>query len=168
MYKKLLNTKVKLTMATKVHGRCYTNKREVRSMKLKMFLSDYQYRQMILKEVAMKITELPIVKQVYHHYRVREFKKENKNLDGWECYVKLLQIEEDNRRFLFNVALLRLKECLKDENTTPEKFEDQKKLVLSYSLIQEERFSGFKTWIENVEVGEKFGRCYGSGKPYCI
>lgn len=95
-------------------------------MKLKMFLSDYQYRQMILKEVAMKITELPIVKQVYHHYRVREFKKENKNLDGWECYVKLLQIEEDNRRFLFNVALLRLKECLKDENTTPEKFEDQK------------------------------------------
>ena len=45
-------------MATKVHGRCYTNKREVRSMKLKMFLSDYQYRQMILKEVAMKITEL--------------------------------------------------------------------------------------------------------------
>ena len=81
--------------------------------------------------------------------------KENKNLDGWECYVKLLQIEEDNRRFLFNVALLRLKECLKDENTTPEKLEDQKKLVLSYSLIQEERFSGFKTWIENVEVGEK-------------
>lgn len=124
-------------------------------MKLKMFLSDYQYRQMLLKDVAMKITELPIVKQVYHHYRVREFKKENKNLDGWECYVKLLQIEEDNRRFLFNVALLRLKECLKDENTTPEKFEDQKKLVLSYSLIQEERFSGFKTWIENVEVGEK-------------
>jgi hypothetical protein len=103
----------------------------------------------------MKITELPIVKQFYHHYRVREFKKENKNLDGWECYVKLLQNEEDNRRFLFNVALLRLKECLKDENTTPEKFEDQKKLVLSYSLIQEERFSGFKTWIENVEVGEK-------------
>ena len=74
-----MNTKVKLTMATKVHGRCYTNKREVRSMKLKMFLSDYQYRQMILKEVAMKITELPIVKQVYHHYRVRKFKKENKN-----------------------------------------------------------------------------------------
>ena len=124
-------------------------------MKLKMFLSDYQYRQMLLKDVAMKITELPIVKQVYHNYRVREFKKENKNLDGWECYVKLLQIEEDNRRFLFNVALLRLKECLKDEKTTPEKFEDQKKLVLSYSLIQEERFSGFKTWIENVEVGEK-------------
>ena len=124
-------------------------------MKLKMFLSDYQYRQMLLKDVAMKITELPIVKQVYHYYRVREFKKKNKNLDGWECYVKLLQIEEDNRRFLFNVALLRLKECLKDEKTTPEKFEDQKKLVLSYSLIQEERFSGFKTWIENVEVGEK-------------
>lgn len=124
-------------------------------MKLKMFLSDYQYRQMLLKDVAMKITELPIVKQVYHYYRVREFKKKNKNLDGWECYVKLLQIEEDNRRFLFNVALLRLKECLKDENTTPEKFEDQKKLVLSYSLIQEERFSGFKTWIENVKVGEK-------------
>lgn len=124
-------------------------------MKLKMFLSDYQYRQMLLKDVAMKITELSIVKQFYHHYRVREFKKENKNLDGWECYVKLLQIEEDNRRFLFNVALLRLKECLKDEKTTPEKFEDQKKLVLSYSLIQEERFSGFKTWIENVEVGEK-------------
>lgn len=124
-------------------------------MKLKMFLSDYQYRQMLLKDVAMKITELPIVKQVYHYYRVREFKKENKNLDGWECYVKLLQIEEDNRRFLFNVALLRLKECLKDENTTPEKFEDQKKLVLSYSLIQEERFSEFKTWIENVEFGEK-------------
>ena len=124
-------------------------------MKLKMFLSDYQYRQMLLKDVAMKITGLPIVKQFYHHYRVREFKKENKNLDGWECYVKLLQIEEDNRRFLFNVALLRLKECLKDEKTTPEKFEDQKKLVLSYSLIQEERFSGFKTWIENVEVGEK-------------
>ena len=43
----------------------------------------------------------------------------------------------------------------KIENTTPEKLEDQKKLVLSYSLIQEERFSGFKTWIENVEVGEK-------------
>lgn len=124
-------------------------------MKLKMFLSDYQYRQMLLKDVAMKITELPIVKQVYHYYRVKEFKKKNKNLDGWECYVKLLQIEEDNRRFLFNVALLRLKECLKDEKTTPEKFEDQKKLVLSYSLIQEERFSGFKTWIENVEVGEK-------------
>lgn len=124
-------------------------------MKLKLFLSDYQYRQMLLKDVAMKITELPIVKQVYHYYRVREFKKENKNLDGWECYVKLLQIEEDNRRFLFNVALLRLKECLKDENTAPEKFEDQKKLVLSYSLIQEERFSEFKTWIENVEVGEK-------------
>ena len=121
-------------MATKVHGRCYTNKREVRSMKLKMFLSDYQYRQMLLKDVAMKITELPIVKQVYHYYRVREFKKENKNLDGWECYVKLLQIEEDNRRFLFNVALLRLKECLKDENTTPEKLEDQKKLVLSTHL----------------------------------
>ena len=78
-------------MATKVQGRCYTNKREVRSMKLKMFLSDYQYRQMLLKDVAMKITELPIVKQFYHHYRVREFKKENKNLDGWECYVKLLQ-----------------------------------------------------------------------------
>ena len=54
-------------------------------MKLKMFLSDYQYRQMLLKDVAMKITELPIVKQFYHHYRVREFKKENKNLDGWEC-----------------------------------------------------------------------------------
>lgn len=124
-------------------------------MKLKMFLSDYQYRQMILKEVAMKITELPIVKQVYHYYRVREFKKKNKNLDGWECYVKLLQIEEDNRRFLFNVALLRLKECLKDENTTPEKFEDQKKLVLSYSLIQEERFNSLKTWIETVEIGEK-------------
>lgn len=124
-------------------------------MKLKMFLSDYQYRQMLLKDGAMKITELPIVKQVYHYYRVREFKKKNKNLDGWECYVKLLQIEEDNRRFLFNVALLRLKECLQDEKTTPEKFEDQKKLVLSYSLIQEERFSGFKTWIENVEVGEK-------------
>ena len=151
----LLNTKVKLTMATKVYGRCYTNKREVRSMKLKMFLSDYQYRQMILKEVAMKITELPIVKQVYHRYQISKFKNENKNLDGWECYVKLLQIEEDNRRFLFNVALIRLKECLKDENTTPEKLEDQKKLVLSYSLIQEERFSGFKTWIENVEVGEK-------------
>ena len=150
-----MNTKVKLTMATKVQGRCYTNKREVRSMKLKMFLSDYQYRQMLLKEVAMKITELPIVKQVYHHYRVREFKKKNKNLDGWECYVKLLQIEEDNRRFLFNVALLRLKECLKDEKTTPEKFEDQKKLVLSYSLIQEERFNSLKTWIETVEIGEK-------------
>ena len=104
-------------------------------MKLKMFLSDYQYRQMLLKDVTMKITELPIVKQVYHYYRVRKFKKENKNLDGWECYVKLLQIE--------------------DENTAPEKFEDQKKLVLSYSLIQEERFSEFKTWIENVEVGEK-------------
>ena len=43
-------------------------------MKLKMFLSDYQYRQMLLKDVAMKITELPIVKQFYHHYRVREFK----------------------------------------------------------------------------------------------
>lgn len=124
-------------------------------MKLKMFLSDYQYRQMLLKDVAMKITELPIVKQVYHYYRVREFKKKNKNLDGWECYVKLLQIEEDNRRFLFNVALLRLKECLKDENTTPEKFEDQKKLVLSYSLIQEERFNSLKTWIETVEIGEK-------------
>ena len=124
-------------------------------MKLKMFLSDYQYRQMLLKEVAMKITELPIVKQVYHYYRVREFKKKNKNLDGWECYVKLLQIEEDNRRFLFNVALLRLKECLKDEKTTPEKFEDQKKLVLSYSLIQEERFNSLKTWIETVEIGEK-------------
>lgn len=151
----LLNTKVTLTMVTKVYGRCHTNKREVRSMKLKMFLSDYQYRQMLLKDGAMKITELPIVKQVYHYYRVREFKKKNKNLDGWECYVKLLQIEEDNRRFLFNVALLRLKECLQDEKTTPEKFEDQKKLVLSYSLIQEERFSGFKTWIENVEVGEK-------------
>ncbi|MBS5681297.1 MAG: hypothetical protein KHW52_00900 [Clostridium sp.] len=100
-------------------------------MKLKMFLSDYQYRQMILKEVAMKITELPIVKQVYHRYQISKFKNENKNLDGWECYVKLLQIEEDK------------------------KFEGQKKLVLSYSLIQEERFSGFKTWIENVEVGEK-------------
>ena len=73
------------------------------------------------------------------------YAKENKNLDGWECYVKLLQIEEDNRRFLFNVALLRLKECLKDEKTTPEKFEDQKKLVLSYSLIQEERFNSLKT-----------------------
>ena len=155
MYKKLLNTKVKLTMATKVYGRCNTIKREVRSMKLKMFLSDYQYRQILLKDIAMKITELPILKQVYHHYRVNQFKKENKNLDGWECYVKLLQIEEDNRRFLFNVALSRLKECMQDENTTPEKFEDQKKLVLSYSLIQEERFSGFKTWIENVEVGEK-------------
>lgn len=151
----LLNTKVTLTMVTKVYGRCHTNKREVRSMKLKMFLSDYQYRQMLLKDVAIKITELPIVKQVYHHYRVNQFKKENKNLDGWERYVKLLQIEEDNRRFLFNVALIRLKECLQDEKTTPEKFEDQKKLVLSYSLIQEEKFSGFKTWIENVEVGEK-------------
>ena len=124
-------------------------------MKLKMFLSDYQYRQMLLKDVAMKMTELPIVKQVYQYYQVSQFKKENKDLDGWECYVKLLQIEEDNRRFLFNVALLRLKECLQDEKTTHEKLEDQKKLVLSYSLIQEERFSGFKTWIENVEVGEK-------------
>lgn len=142
-------------MATKVQGRCYTNKREVRSMKLKMFLSDYQYRQMLMKDLTMKITGLPIVKQVYHHYRINRFKKENKNLDGWECYVKLLQIEEDNRRFLFNVALLRLKECLKDENTTPEKFEDQKKLVLSYSLIQEERFNSLKTWIETVEIGEK-------------
>ena len=62
-------------MATKVQGRRYTNKREVRSMKLKMFLSDYQYRQMLLKDVAMKITGLPIVKQVYHHYRVSQFKK---------------------------------------------------------------------------------------------
>ena len=62
-------------MATKVQGRRYTNKREVRSMKLKMFLSDYQYRQMLLKDVAMKITGLPIVKQVYHQYRVSQFKK---------------------------------------------------------------------------------------------
>ena len=29
---------VKLTMVIKVYGRCYTNKREVRSMKLKLFL----------------------------------------------------------------------------------------------------------------------------------
>ncbi len=146
---------VKLTMVIKVYGRCYTNKREVRSMKLKLFLSDYQYRQMLMKDLTMKITGLPIVKQVYHHYRINRFKKENKNLDGWECYVKLLQIEEDNRRFLFNVALLRLKECLQDEKTTHEKLEDQKKLVLSYSLIQEERFNSLKTWIETVEIGEK-------------
>lgn len=151
----MLNTKVKLTMVIKVYGRCYTNKREVRSMKLKLFLSDYQYRQMLMKDLTMKITGLPIVKQVYHHYRINRFKKENKNLDGWECYVKLLQIEEDNRRFLFNVALLRLKECLQDEKTTHEKLEDQKKLVLSYSLIQEERFNSLKTWIETVEIGEK-------------
>ena len=85
-------------MATKVQGRCYTNKREVRSMKLKMFLSDYQYRQMLMKDLTMKITGLPIVKQVYHHYRINRFKKENKNLDGWECYVKLLQIEEGEIR----------------------------------------------------------------------
>ena len=56
-------------------------------MKLKMFLSDYQYRQMLLKDVAMKITELPIVKQVYHHYRINRFKKENKNLDDCITFI---------------------------------------------------------------------------------
>ena len=103
----------------------------------------------------MKVTSLPIVKQLYHWYQVDQFKKANKNLNGWECYAKLMQIEESNRRFQLYLAILRLKVCLESGKTTPEKLQEQKELVLSYSLIQEYKFRKLKEWIENVEVDTK-------------
>ena len=58
----------------------------------------------ILKEVAMKITELPIVKQVYHRYQISKFKNENKNLDGLifkkiHCLVRCQKISYRFRYF---------------------------------------------------------------------
>lgn len=124
-------------------------------MRLKQILgSDYRYRRMLKKALVMKLTELPIIKQVYRLYQTSQFKKQMKDLDGWERFVKIKQQEKDDDLFRFNVALLCLKVCLQDKTTSAKELESRKKEILENPLIKSEEFEELKQWTEHAEIGE--------------
>lgn len=124
-------------------------------MRLKQILgSDYRYKRMLKKALVMKLTELPIVKPLYRFYQTSQFKKQMKDLDGWERFVKIKQQEKDNELFRFNVALFSLKACLQDKTTTAKELESRKKEILDNPLIKSEEFEELKQWTEQAEIGE--------------
>lgn len=102
----------------------------------------------------MQLTELPIIKQVYRLYQISQFKKQMKDLDGWERFVKIKQQEKDDELFRFNVALFSLKACLQDKTTTAKELESRKKEILDNPLIKSEEFEELKQWTEQAEIGE--------------
>ena len=124
-------------------------------MRLKQILgSDYRYKRMLKKALVMKLTELPIVKPLYRFYQTSQFKKQMKDLDGWERFVKIKQQEKDDELFRFNVALFSLKACLQDKTTTAKEHESRKKEILDNPLIKSEEFEELKQWTEQAEIGE--------------
>ena len=124
-------------------------------MRLKQILgSDYRYKRMLKKALVMKLIELPIVKPVYRFYQTSQFKKQMKDLDGWERFVKIKQQEKDDELFRFNVALFSLKACLQDKTTTAKELESRKKEILDNPLIKSEEFEELKQWTEQAEIGE--------------
>lgn len=124
-------------------------------MRLKQILgSDYRYKRMLKKALVMKLTELPIVKPLYRFYQTSQFKKQMKDLDGWERFVKIKQQEKDDELFRFNVALFSLKACLQDKTTTAKELESRKKEILDNPLIKSEEFEELKQWTEQAEIGE--------------
>jgi len=125
------------------------------NMRLKQILgSDYRCRRMLKKALVMQLTELPIIKQVYRLYQISQFKKQMKDLDGWERFVKIKQQEKDDELFRFNVALFSLKTCLQDKTTTAKELESRKKEILDNPLIKLEEFEELKQWTEQAEIGE--------------
>ena len=124
-------------------------------MRLKQILgSDYRYKRMLKKALVMKLIELPIVKPLYRFYQTSQFKKQMKDLDGWERFVKIKQQEKDDELFRFNVALFSLKACLQDKTTTAKELESRKKEILDNPLIKSEEFEELKQWTEQAELGE--------------
>ena len=124
-------------------------------MRLKQILGlDYRCRRMLKKALVMQLTELPIIKQVYRLYQISQFKKQMKDLDGWERFVKIKQQEKDDELFRFNVALFSLKACLQDKTTTAKELESRKKEILDNPLIKSEEFEELKQWTEQAEIGE--------------
>ncbi len=124
-------------------------------MRLKQILgSDYRYKRMLKKALVMKLIELPIVKPLYRFYQTSQFKKQMKDLDGWERFVKIKQQEKDDELFRFNVALFSLKACLQDKTTTAKELESRKKEILDNPLIKSEEFEELKQWTEQAEIGE--------------
>jgi hypothetical protein len=109
---------------------------------------------MLKKALVMQLTELPIIKQVYRLYQISQFKKQMKDLDGWERFVKIKQQEKDDELFRFNVALFSLKTCLQDKTTTAKELESRKKEILDNPLIKLEEFEELKQWTEQAEIGE--------------
>lgn len=109
---------------------------------------------MLKKALVMKLTELPIVKPLYRFYQTSQFKKQMKDLDGWERFVKIKQQEKDDELFRFNVALFSLKACLQDKTTTAKELESRKKEILDNPLIKSEEFEELKQWTEQAEIGE--------------
>lgn len=109
---------------------------------------------MLKKALVMKLIELPIVKPLYRFYQTSQFKKQMKDLDGWERFVKIKQQEKDDELFRFNVALFSLKACLQDKTTTAKELESRKKEILDNPLIKSEEFEELKQWTEQAEIGE--------------
>lgn len=78
-----------------------------------------------------------------------------KNMDQWEQYVAMRNMENDSKKNRFLAALIRLEVCIKAEGEKEELFQQAKSDLLCNEIIDEPAFEDFKSWLVGIDSSEK-------------
>ena len=117
-----------------------------------LFFTNKFYRWSRIQYFKLKMTDLPIIKEIVIGNETRKFYKKTKDMTNWDRYCEIKSIEANNNKLHFIATLLTLRTSILTADKT--QFEKAKNDVLSSKLIMELQFSKFKSWLENVDVYE--------------
>lgn len=118
-----------------------------------LFFTDKFYRWSRMQYFKLKLSDLPIIKDIVIWNHVRKFRNRTKNMTSWERYMEVKEIEARNNKLHFISLILNLK----TEMTTRDgaNFEEAKSNLLAAELINEPEFKEFKSWVESLDLSEE-------------
>lgn len=122
---------------------------------LKLLLTNKYYRWAILERLKLKILSLPGIKHFVAWNYAYKMHKKMKNMDQWEQYVEMREIENNSKKFCFIAALIRLKAGIMAKDENEELFQQAKADILSNEIINEPICQDFKKWLINIDSNEQ-------------
>ena len=123
--------------------------------RLKLLFTDKYYRWATLERLKLKLISLPGIKHIVSWYHAYKLYKKMQNMNQWEQYIALRNIENNSKEFCFTAALTRLQVCIMAEGENKELFEMAKSDVLCNEIINEAKYKDFKEWLEGIDSSEK-------------
>lgn len=101
----------------------------------------------------LKLSDLPIIKDIVIWNHVRKFRDRTKNMTSWERYMELKEIEARNNKLHFISLILNLKTEMTIRDGV--NFEEARSNLLTAELINEPEFKEFKSWVESLDLSEE-------------
>lgn len=122
---------------------------------LKLLLTNKYYRWARLEKLKLKILSLPGIKHIIAWNYAYKMYKKMKNMNQWEQYVEMREVENNSKKFSFVAALIRLEACIMAKGENEELFQQAKADVLGNEIINELIYQDFKNWLINIDSSEQ-------------